>query len=294
MPDPARRRPLAARCPRRLADTHGLTVLEILVALAILVVALGAIYGVVRNAATSFGINEDLLDAQQNARLGLERLVEEARWTRRVVAAGPSRLDLEIVPENPRFPGCTYTVRFAHNGSDNSFDRSVLSTSGSCPPTAGTESIASFVTGLAFTYCDAAGTCGGGIPLGAIVRVEAQIEVTKGLGPLPQRRTVSGAALLRNIGAAGAATPTPAPFTAPWRPTPGQTVVPPPTPPSPPPSPTVGPTPPPTAPPTPRPPTVAPTPRPPTVPPTVRPTPPPTVPPTVPPPTPTWTPPRAR
>ena len=50
---------------------RGLTMLEILVALGILVIALVAIYGLVNNAVRSFGVGEDFLDVQQNARVAL-------------------------------------------------------------------------------------------------------------------------------------------------------------------------------------------------------------------------------
>jgi len=124
---------------------RGLTMLEILVALGILVIALVAIYGLVGNAVRSFGVGEDFLDVQQNARVALEKFSEEARWTARLIddatffgrtpAAAPpppctgnlcpESANLEIPRSNPVIGDCTYYVRFARDGANNTFTRHV-------------------------------------------------------------------------------------------------------------------------------------------------------------------------
>ena len=111
------------------ADPRGLTVLEIIVAMAILVVALVALYGLVSNAVRSFGVSEDFLDVQQNARVALEKFEEEARWTTGLVTAAnynartpvsslvpctpelcPDRVIFNIPKANPIIQDCTYYV----------------------------------------------------------------------------------------------------------------------------------------------------------------------------------------
>ncbi|MDI6772199.1 MAG: prepilin-type N-terminal cleavage/methylation domain-containing protein [bacterium] len=214
---------------RRLAqfprDARGLSLLEILVALGVLVIALVAIYGLVVNAVRSFGMGEDFLDVQQNARVALDRLVAEARWARRLVAAATSQVDIEIGGDNPLHPGCTYTVRFGHSGApSNTFDRTILTTSGTCPSLAGAEPLAGHVSDVRFSYCDASGACGAGGSPAAVVRLAAEIEVTKATGARMRQRVVSGNVQLRNY-AGGLATPGPTVTgTVPWRPTPGQVV----------------------------------------------------------------------
>src|SRR3989304_3281361 len=56
----------------------GLSLVEIVVGLAILVIALGGIYGLVSQSVRSFGVSEDFLDVQQNARVALGKLGAEA------------------------------------------------------------------------------------------------------------------------------------------------------------------------------------------------------------------------
>src|SRR3990172_8563399 len=65
---------------RWLRREGGLSLVEIVVGLAILVIALGGIYGLVSQSVRSFGVSEDFLDVQQNARVALGKLAEEAKW----------------------------------------------------------------------------------------------------------------------------------------------------------------------------------------------------------------------
>ena len=125
--------------PRDLRDPKGLTVMEIIVALAIMAVALVAIWGLVGNAVTSFGVGEDFLDVQQNARQALEKFGEETRWTTRLISdaiffnRSPSgtpptactgdlcaeSVNLDIPSGNPVIPECAYYVRFSRDSATN-------------------------------------------------------------------------------------------------------------------------------------------------------------------------------
>jgi hypothetical protein len=223
-------------------DTRGLTVLEILIALGILLVALAAIYGLVSSSLRSFGVSEDFLDVQQNARVALEKFAEEARWASRLVddaaffarAPGgaappacigglcPESVNLEIPRGNPIVSDCSYYVRFSRDAATNTFVREVRPDgaqgapygSGQC--VAGIETLASYVADLEFLYCSAGAagatpTCvnsSTAVLLSQVVRVSGNVEVSKVTNGVTQRRTVSADAQMRNV-SAGAGTPPP-------------------------------------------------------------------------------------
>src|SRR3989304_9205027 len=75
---------------RWLRREGGLSLVEIVVGLAILVIALGGIYGLGSPSVRSFGVSEDFLDVQQNARVALGKLAEEAKWAQAVSADSPT------------------------------------------------------------------------------------------------------------------------------------------------------------------------------------------------------------
>lgn len=221
-----------ARAGGRWRDARGLTLLEIMVALGILVVALVAIYGLATSSIRSFGVGEDLLDIQQNARVALEKFSEEARWASSIVdgvplggptcigGLCPESVAFEIPDSNPIIPGCRYQVRFYRNGGGNTFERRIVPVSGTCP-TAATQVLASYVEGLTFRYCNAADppVCVNNSTVlapGDVVRMTADVSVAKTSGAASQRREVGTDTQLRNVGA-GAATPvsTPSPTSPP-------------------------------------------------------------------------------
>ncbi|MDR7457581.1 MAG: prepilin-type N-terminal cleavage/methylation domain-containing protein, partial [Armatimonadota bacterium] len=143
-------------------DARGLTVLEIVVALAILVIALVAIYGLVTSSIRSFGVGEDFLDVQQNARAALEKFSEEARWASRLITDAtfdpglpgcggylcPESVNLAIPEGNPVIPGCSYHVRFPRDPSANTFVRTTRNLTGPSCPVPASDVLASFVRGV--------------------------------------------------------------------------------------------------------------------------------------------------
>jgi prepilin-type N-terminal cleavage/methylation domain-containing protein len=221
-------------------DARGLTVLEILVALAILAIALAAIYGLVTSSIRSFGVSEDFLDVQQNARAALEKFSEEARWASRLITDAtfdpglsgcggdlcPESVNFAIPEGNPVIPGCSYHVRFHRDAAANTFVRTTRNLTGASCPAPSSDALASFVSAVVFQYCDASGTCGnqssnpGGVTLDQVVRMHGDITVAKTTLGATQRRTVGTDAQLRNVGAVAApVVPSPTP-TSPPRPTP--------------------------------------------------------------------------
>ena len=194
----------------------GLSLVEIVVGLAILVIALGGIYAVVTQAIRSFGVSEDFLEVQQNARVGLGKVGEEAKWAQAAqvsTAACPSGsldpacLSLQIPPDNPlRNPPTGYQVSFRWNNTAQQLERVEGGT---------TTPLADYVTGVTFRYLGADGL--DTIVPANVVRVIAEIQVQRGD---TSTRVVGSDVFLRN------AVPTPGP---PRPPTPPPATTPPPT-----------------------------------------------------------------
>ncbi len=221
--------------------------------MAILVVAVVALYGLVSHAIRTFSVGEDFLDVQQNARVALEKFEEEARWATGLVTAAnynaripvtshtvctpelcPDRVIFNIPRGNPIIQDCAYYVVYRRKPG-NEFVREVKPDpaqgvpfgSGSCV-FASENAMAEYVTQMTFHYCNGATppVCTsdpppdyGRIALTTVVRVDGDITVTKTTGGVTRTRSVGTDVLLRNAGAAGAApTASPSP-TSPPRPT---------------------------------------------------------------------------
>src|SRR3990172_5198075 len=201
---------------RWLRREGGLSLVEIVVGLAILVIALGGIYAVVTQSIRSFGVSEDFLEVQQNARVGVGKVGEEAKWAQAVqvsTAACPSGsldpacLSLKIPPDNPlRNPPTGYQVSFRWNNTAQQLERVEGGT---------TTPLAGYVTGVTFRYLGADGL--DTIVPANVVRVIAEIQVQRGD---TSTRVVGSDVFLRN------AVPTPGP---PRPPTPPPATTPPPT-----------------------------------------------------------------
>ncbi|MGH2452927.1 MAG: prepilin-type N-terminal cleavage/methylation domain-containing protein [bacterium] len=197
------RPPLARRfsCPRH----EGATLLEILVALAIAAVALAAIYGFVISTTRSFGLAENVIEAQQTVRFIADRISEEARWAEEVAPDGrcpptllcADRVTLRIPGANPVRPGVSYEVTFAHDAGAAVAVRRGNRTE---------QVIGDKVRVLAFRYLTADGQ-----PAedpGAVARIA--LFVTARPSAREEERTIQTDFLLRNLRAQGAE-PVPAP-----------------------------------------------------------------------------------
>ncbi len=174
--------------------------MEFLLGLAVLVIALAAIYGVTTQAIRSVGVTEDLLEVQQDAHAALDKISEEARWTEHVrvatVTCPLSTLDqscvsLDISANNP-LTGAPYRVSFRWNSAANHLERiegnrrTVLTND---------------VTGLIFQYMTQDGNPAARAD--EVVRLEATIEVRRRTGT--SVRVVASDVFLRNT----VRTPTP-------------------------------------------------------------------------------------
>jgi len=190
----------AGRRDRGGQSQGGLSLVEIVVGLAVLVIALGGIYGVVSQSVRNFGVSEDFLEVQQNGRIALNRLAEEARWADGVLASGgacvwPACVEFDVSADNPiKSPAATYQVRFRRDAATRRFERVEGGT---------TTVLAEHITGLTFRYLDRSGTdcAGGGCTAADVVRIEAAISLQRGD---TSTRVVNSDVFLRN------AVPTPA------------------------------------------------------------------------------------
>jgi len=189
-----------------IAFPRGATLLEILVAMAIAAVALAAIYGFVISTTRSFGLAEDVIEAQQTVRFIVERVTEEARWAEEVVAdlrCRPTflcadRVTLRIPGANPVRPGTPYEVTFGRDVRA----RTVVRRQGRTEQVVGDK-----VTALEFRFLTADGQTAARPD--AVARVA--LLVTARLSPAEPERTIQTDFLLRNLrppASAAAAVPT--------------------------------------------------------------------------------------
>ncbi len=196
----------------RLERQGGLSLIELIAGMAILSVALAGIYGVVSQAIRSFGVSEDFLEVQQNARVALGKLADEAKWSQGVspdtpACPWPTCAELTIPPDNPmNDPPRGYTVRFQWSNMAQQFERVER---GAATP------LANHVTGVTFRYLDGNGV--DTVVAADVLRLEAEIQVQRGE---TSTRVINSDVFLRNaVPAPGAVVPPPAP-PPPWRPNP--------------------------------------------------------------------------
>jgi len=177
----------------------GLTLIEVIVALALLGTALAAIAGTVQGAFSTMLLVERTLEVQQNARIAVDRMAEELRWAEAVLddprCAGlcAERISVRISPHNPRRPGEAYVVTFQRDESQRELERRLGSA---------VNNLAGSIESLIFRYLGPDGT--------AVARPQdvARVEVAVvASAPSPgARRAVVTEVFLRNR---PAPTPTP-------------------------------------------------------------------------------------
>ncbi len=174
----------------------GLTLVEVIVTLAVLGMALGAIAGMTRATFRSMLLTERTLEVQQNARVAVDRMVEELRWGEAVLADPlcgglcPDRITVRVSPHNPRRPGEAYTVTFQRDRAQRELERRIG---------LAVNNLAGSIESLSFRYFD---------PEGApatrpqdVVRVEVTV-VASETSPQPTSRTLVTDVFLRNRPAA--------------------------------------------------------------------------------------------
>ncbi len=170
----------------------GLTLIEVIVTLMLLGTALGAIAGTVQATFRSMLLTEHTLEVQQNARIAVDRLVEELRWGEEVLAdprcAGlcPDRITVRVSPHNPRRPGQAYIVTFQRDQVQRELERRLG---------LGVNNLAGSIESLSFRYFDLAGALA--TQPREVVRVEVAVVASEN-SPQSTTQTVVTEVFLRN------------------------------------------------------------------------------------------------
>lgn len=165
---------------------RGVTVLELVIAMALLALVVGGIYGMIATGARSARVTNDLVQTQAQVRAALDNLVDESRWAQAVTAASATSVTLLVPQATPFAAGSPYTVTFAYDSANRTLTRQVdIDASGPLPPGPPQPIAYRVVTGsggdgLALEYFDAAGTSLGSTPgdLAAIARVRITVTTT--------------------------------------------------------------------------------------------------------------------
>ncbi|MBC7338276.1 MAG: prepilin-type N-terminal cleavage/methylation domain-containing protein [Firmicutes bacterium] len=100
----------------RRRGERGFTVVEVMVAVAVLAVVGVGIYGLVHAAINVSRVTEGVTETQEGARFGVDRIVEEARWAVEVLEAAQDSVRLKMSRPSPYEPGY-YEVVFRQEGS---------------------------------------------------------------------------------------------------------------------------------------------------------------------------------
>ena len=170
----------------------GLTLIELIVVLALLGMTVGAVFGAIQVTFRSMAVAERTLEVQQNARIAVDRMVEELRWGEEVLADPrcgglcPDRITVRVSPHNPRRPGQAYVVTFQRDPIQRELERRLG---------LGVNNVAGSIERLAFRYFDPSGAST--LRPQDVVRVEVAVEAASP-GPPATSRTVTTDAFLRN------------------------------------------------------------------------------------------------
>jgi len=175
------------------SSERGLTLVEVIVTLALLGMALGAIGGMIQATFRAMGLSERTLEVQQNARVAVDRVVEELRWGEEVLSDPlcgglcPDRLTVRVSPHNPRRPGQAYVVTFRRDQVQRELERRLGPA---------VNNLAGTVEQLTFRYFDRTGAAARTAP--EVVRVEILVITSSASSRFPAARSVSTDVFLRN------------------------------------------------------------------------------------------------
>jgi hypothetical protein len=169
------------------SSSRGVTLVELVIAMSLLALAVGAIFGLISIGARSARITNDIVQTQAQVRAGLDNVVDEIRWAQSVTAAGPTSVTLLVPSETPFSVGSPYAVTFAYDPGAQVLTRQEDPDAGGPAAPGAAEPIAYSVVrpdgsaGVTFEYFDAAGTALGSAPadLAGIARVRITIVTTR-------------------------------------------------------------------------------------------------------------------
>lgn len=110
------------RSVRTHPEEGGVTLLELMVALSLLALVLGGIYGFVATGGQSARVTNSFLQTQAQVRAALDNIVDETRWAQSVTAASATSVTL-LMPSGTPFSASTYAVTFAYDAAADTVTR---------------------------------------------------------------------------------------------------------------------------------------------------------------------------
>lgn len=172
---------------RALRGSQGVTLLEMVIALSLLMLALGAIYGLIAVGGRSARVTNEFVQTQAQVRAALDSVVDELRWGQAVTCASATSLTVLIPQDTPFSAASPYRVTFAYDVAADTLTRRQDAAGVVCPPAGVGEPLAYFIVGpdggdgIAFEYFDAAGRSLGASPAdpGAVARVRITVTTTR-------------------------------------------------------------------------------------------------------------------
>jgi len=178
-----------ARDCHRAWSAGGVTLLELLLALALLGAVTAGIYGMVAGSANAARNTAAFLLVQAQVRAALDGIVDEARWASGVNAAQPTCVTLRVPEDTPFSAHGPYSVTFAYDAAQDAVVRRETADPGTpgCPLSGAADVIAHSVVqpdgsdGLSFEYFDAAGNSLGSAPAdtGRVARIRVLVTAAK-------------------------------------------------------------------------------------------------------------------
>ena len=187
--------------PASLRGAQGATLIELVVALSLLTLVLGSIYGLVAVGGRSARTTNDFLQTQAHVRAALDNMVDEIRWAQAVTCASATAVTLSVPQDTPFSLTSPYRVTFAYDADALTVTRREDEAGIGCPDSTTGRPLAYFIgraggpAGLAFEYFDASGVSLGSEPagLGSVARVRMTVTSVRDR----VSRTFAGDAALR-------------------------------------------------------------------------------------------------
>jgi len=169
-----------------LRGIAGVTLLELLIALTLLVIVLGGIYGYVTTSGRSARQTNSFLQIQAQARAALDNIVDEIRWAQQVTAADAAQVTVLVPQATPFSAASPYLVTFAYDPALDVLTRQEDPDATGPQPPGAAEAVAHFLVrkdggaGVVFEYFDTAGASLGGTPpdLTEVARVRVTLVAT--------------------------------------------------------------------------------------------------------------------
>jgi hypothetical protein len=164
----------------------GLSMMELVIALALLALVLGGVYRFIVSGGHSARVTNAFLQIQAQVRAALDNVVDELRWGERTITAGPTQVTVLIPQATPFSAGSPYYVTFAYDAATDTLTRQEdPDAAGPLPPGPAAAVAYAMVqkdgsAGVSFEYFGANGNSLGGTPPdpSLVVRIRMALTAT--------------------------------------------------------------------------------------------------------------------